>query len=232
MRFSACLLSLQSMLIICDECWNKWDIRFNPAKTYFVTFRGHDPKQDARNRWCPHGTKASRASRCWTRHTSHKSCVWGALTADRGWSLSLSVRPSSSSSASESSATSSGRTWSPTLWLTARRNCARVCTRRRRSGKCTPWYVLRWPSWCASWNDGSSSRGSVKWYRSRSPWWCAADDPGTCKGSGEPPLHVVVVRASRRVVAHRQRFPCVSCTLSSAALKCVCLIATYRWYRG
>ena len=30
----------------------------------------------------PHGTKVSRASRCCTRHTSHKSCDCGSLTAD------------------------------------------------------------------------------------------------------------------------------------------------------
>ena len=30
---------------------------------------------DAQNRWCPHGTNASRASRCSMRHTSHISCV-------------------------------------------------------------------------------------------------------------------------------------------------------------
>jgi len=34
---------------------------------------------DAQNRWCPHGTNASRASRCSMRHTSHISCDGGAL---------------------------------------------------------------------------------------------------------------------------------------------------------
>ena len=36
----------------------------------------------AQERWCPHGTNAGRVSRCCTRHTSHKSCDCGSLTAD------------------------------------------------------------------------------------------------------------------------------------------------------
>ena len=43
--------------------------------------------QESQKRWCPHGTKESRASRCCTRHTSRMSCDCGSLTADWGWSL-------------------------------------------------------------------------------------------------------------------------------------------------
>jgi len=34
---------------------------------------------DAQKRWCPHGTNASRASRCSMRHTSHKNTVGGEI---------------------------------------------------------------------------------------------------------------------------------------------------------
>ena len=37
---------------------------------------------DAQNRRCPHGTNASRASRCAMRHTSHLSCDGSALTGN------------------------------------------------------------------------------------------------------------------------------------------------------
>ena len=70
---------------------------------------------EAQKRWCPHGTKASRVSRCCTRHTSHKSCDCGSLTVDWGWSLSLSLWTSSSSSASEFAVRSSGQRCADTV---------------------------------------------------------------------------------------------------------------------
>jgi len=36
---------LQSMLNVCVEFGNKWDIVFNPAKTQCVTFDGNAPKR-------------------------------------------------------------------------------------------------------------------------------------------------------------------------------------------
>ena len=45
---------------------------------------------DAQNRWSPHGTNASRASRCSMRHTSHISCVHKNTVGDEIWCSFLS----------------------------------------------------------------------------------------------------------------------------------------------
>ena len=55
---SSSCYGLQSMLNVCVEFGNKWDIVFNPAKTQCVTFGGNAPKQftlavDAKHlSWC------------------------------------------------------------------------------------------------------------------------------------------------------------------------------------